>query len=386
MPSLGADMEAGTLVEWLKKAGDEVKRGDIVAVVETEKGAVEIEIFETGRIDQLLVQPGMKVPVGTVLAMVTGEGVDVAAATPTAAPATVPIAVAAPAQAGPAPPDGRPPERTADRAGFRASPAARKLAAERGIGLDKVRGTGPSGTVTREDVARFAESSLAHEGPDLAPMRRAIAAAMARSKREIPHYYLSHSLDVTMAVETLDSFNAAQPPEGRILIGAMLVKAAAVAIRDFPELNGFFDGGEHRPSGAIHVGVAVAIRGGGLVAPAIHDADRLSMPDLMKGMADLVARVRRGSFRSSEISDPTFTVTSLGDRGVEALLPVIYPPQVAILGFGAVQRRPWVVEERIEIRSVITASLAADHRVSDGHRGALFLRRIEALLHQPEAL
>ncbi len=386
MPSLGADMEAGTLVEWLKKPGDEVKRGDIVAVVETEKGAIEIEIFEAGRIDRLLVQPGEKVPVGTVLANVIGEGAAAPAATPTAGPTVIPVAVPAPAQAQPPPSEAGPAERLPAQAGHRASPAARKLAAQRGIDLDKVSGSGPSGTITREDVVRFAETVVAPGSADLAPMRRAIAAAMARSKREIPHYYLSHSFDVTAARETVDAYNAAQPPRDRILLGAMLVKAAAVAVRDFPELNGFFGSGGHQPSEAIHIGVAVAIRGGGLVAPAIHDADKLPVPDLMKAMADLVVRVRHGSFRSSEISDPTFTVTSLGDRGVEALLPVIYPPQVAILGFGTVQLRPWVVEERIQIRSVVTASLAADHRVSDGHRGALFLRRVEALLQQPEAL
>jgi pyruvate dehydrogenase E2 component (dihydrolipoamide acetyltransferase) len=384
MPSLGADMEAGTLVEWLKKPGDAVRRGDIVAVVETEKGAIEIEIFESGRLDALLVAPGTKVPVGTVLATVSGTGNALSAPTPTASSAE-PVTPPPPTPRRPLPAPSAVFKPSAVAPALRASPAARKLAGERSIDLGSVKGTGPSGTVTREDVVRAAEAAVAGP-PDLAPMRRAIAAAMARSKRDIPHYYLSHSFDIGAARNWLDAFNAAQPAEDRILIGTLLVKAVAIALREFPELNGFFEADGRRPSEAIHVGIAIAIRGGGLAAPAIHDTDKLSLPALMKRMADLVGRVRHGGFRSSEISDPTVTVTSLGDRGVEALLPVIYPPQVAIVGFGAVQRRSWVVDDKIEIRPVVTASLAADHRVSDGHRGALFLRRVEELLRQPEAL
>jgi len=217
-------------------------------------------------------------------------------------------------------------------------------------------------------------------------MRRAIAAAMARSKREIPHYYLSHSFDVTAAQDWLEAYNAAHPPPERILFGALLMKAVALALREFPEFNGFFEDDGFAPSGPIHVGMAVAIRGGGLVAPAIHDTDQLALAELMAKMRDLVGRVRRGGFRSSEISDPTVTVSSLGERGVESLLAVIYPPQVAIIGFGAVLPRPWAAGENVAVRPVITATLAADHRASDGHRGALLLRRIAELLEQPEAL
>ena len=215
-------------------------------------------------------------------------------------------------------------------------------------------------------------------------MRRAIAAAMARSKREIPHYYLTHSFDASAARDHVETFNSARAPEDRILIGALLMNAVALALRDYPEFNGFHGSEGRQPSDAIHVGMAISMRGGGLVAPAIHDTDKLPVPELMAKMRDLVARVRKGSFRSSEVSDPTVTVSSLGDRGVEALLPIIYPPQVAIVGFGTLQERPWVVDGEIRPRSVLTASLAGDHRVSDGHRGALFLRRIEELLKQPQ--
>lgn len=217
-------------------------------------------------------------------------------------------------------------------------------------------------------------------------MRRAIAAAMARSKREIPHYYLSHSFDVSAAQDWLEAYNARHPAPERLLFGALLMKAAALALGEFPEFNGYFEKDGFVPSEPIHIGMAISLRGGGLIAPAIHDTDKLQLAELMIRMRDLVGRVRKGSFRSSEISDPTVTISSLGERGVEVLLPIIYPPQVAIIGFGTVLARPWAAKDEVVVRPVITATLAADHRASDGHRGALLLRRIADLLEQPEAL
>jgi pyruvate dehydrogenase E2 component (dihydrolipoamide acetyltransferase) len=209
---------------------------------------------------------------------------------------------------------------------------------------------------------------------------------MARSKREIPHYYLSHSIDAAEAKDWLETYNAERMPADRLLFAALLIKASSLALRDYPEFNGFWREERFEPSEAIHAGVAIAIRGGGLAAPAIHHSDQLALSELMTRLRELTGRVRRGGFRSSEISDPTVTISSLGERGVEALLPVIYPPQVAILGFGALQSRPWAVDGSVAVRPVVTISLAADHRASDGHRGALFLLRIGELLGQPEAL
>lgn len=379
MPSLGADMEAGTLVEWLKKPGDQVKRGDIIAVVETDKGAIEVEIFDEGTITQLLVDPGMKVPVGTPLALL-GNGM--ATQTPEARPEEP---VAGPGPVLPPPPAPAAPPPPAPAAGRKISPAARQLAQQHGVDLAQVSGSGPGGIVLHRDVEKAGKTAARAPG-DVSAMRRAIAAAMARSKREIPHYYLSHSFDISPAHGWLQSFNAAHPPRERLLLGVILAKAVALALREFPELNGFWNEGRHVPSEAIHLGVAIAIRGGGLVAPAIHDTDQLTLSTLMSRMNDLVRRVRRSGFRSSEISDPTMTLSSLGERGVEALLPIIYPPQVAIVGAGAPQWRPWAAGDVIESRPVLTLTLAADHRASDGHRGSLFLKRIETLLDHPEAL
>jgi pyruvate dehydrogenase E2 component (dihydrolipoamide acetyltransferase) len=217
-------------------------------------------------------------------------------------------------------------------------------------------------------------------------MREAIAAAMSRSKREIPHYYLSHAVDLTPASDWLARRNAEVPPERRVLMGALFIKAVALTLVRFPELNGFDRDGRFEPATGIHVGSATAIRGGGLVAPAIHDADRLDLETLMARLRDLVARVRAGQLRSSELSDPTITVSSLGERGVDRLYGVVYPPQVAIVGFGTPSRRPWVLDPEVVPRTVVDVTLAADHRHSDGHRGALFLAQLGQRLQEPETL
>jgi pyruvate dehydrogenase E2 component (dihydrolipoamide acetyltransferase) len=391
MPSLGADMEAGTLVEWLVKPGDHVKHGDIVAVVETQKGAIEIETFQTGEIEKLLVGLDTKVPVGTPLALIKAEG----EAKPVAAP-TAPSSAARPAPAAPleaaAPPQApaRPPSPAAR--GARASPAARRLAEQRGIDLSTVSGSGPQGAIIYSDVeASLGAPAAATEKKrvptlNLDAMRLAIAAAMARSKREIPHYYLEHQVDVTQCEQWLAQKNAALPPDSRLLIGALALKAVALACRRFPAFNGFYRENKFEPSEKVHVGLAIAIRGGGLTAPALHDADKLTLDELMAGMRDLVQRTRAGRIRSSEIADPTITVSSLGERGVEALYGVIYPPQVAIIGFGKVVQRPWVVDGAIGPRAVVTITLAADHRASDGHAGSLFLIEIGKLLQEPDKL
>jgi pyruvate dehydrogenase E2 component (dihydrolipoamide acetyltransferase) len=217
-------------------------------------------------------------------------------------------------------------------------------------------------------------------------MRHAIAAAMARSKREIPHYYVSHTVDVTPALTWLEQHNASAAMPDRLIPAVLFLKAVALALREFPDFNGFWVDGHLAASREIHVGAAIALRGGGLVAPAIRDTDQLTLPALMHRFRDLVSRARAGALRSSELSDATLTVTSLGDRGAEAVLGVIYPPQVAIVGFGRVVERPWVVSSAVVPRRVVHVSLAADHRATDGHAGALFLARIADHLMEPEHL
>jgi pyruvate dehydrogenase E2 component (dihydrolipoamide acetyltransferase) len=362
-------------------------------VVETQKGAIEIETFQPGQIEQILVGLHSKVPVGTPLARIRteleGKPGAVAAAPPPAVPA-VPFAAPPLVRAPVAAPS--PPLMPGAAARARVSPVARRLAEVRGVDLSRVTGSGPAGAITYADVERHLGEAVAPPERkralwlDLDAMRTAIAAAMARSKREIPHYYLEHRVDITACEQWLTQKNAPRPPDNRLLIGALTIKAVALAARRFPAFNGFYRDNKFEPAQAVHIGVAIAIRGGGLAAPALHDADQGSLDDLMARMRDLVQRTRSGRIRSSEISDPTITVTSLGERGVETLYGIIYPPQVAIVGFGKVVTRPWVVDGAIGPRSVITITLSGDHRVSDGHAGALFLAEIGKLLQEPDKL
>ncbi len=473
MPSLGADMDAGTLLEWHVEPGDEVERGDVVALVDTDKAAIDVEIFESGVIDRLLVAEGARVPVGTVLATLRSpaepeaprvpEPEAPAVAEPEAPPVPEPTAMPAPAEpvpvpetvpaarparphspvvrrlthelgvdlaavhgtgrggavtradvqraAGPALTAPPPPRPTAPEPGRRrASPAARQRARQLGLDLASLHATGPGDTVVLADVERAAAAraprpeapapaaapgprpSAAEERPASAEaarqltMRQAIAALMARSKREIPHYYLATQIDLQCALDWLERENAARSVADRLLPAVLLLKAVALAVRQVPEMNGFMEADQFTPSRAVHPGVAISLRQGGLIAPAIHDANRLSLGELMHALRDLVTRARAGRLRGSEMSDPTITVTNLGDQGVESVFGVIYPPQVALVGFGKITERPWATGGMVGARPIVTATLAADHRASDGHRGGLFLAAIDRLLQQPEAL
>jgi pyruvate dehydrogenase E2 component (dihydrolipoamide acetyltransferase) len=362
MPSLGADMVRGRLVEWKVRPGDAVRRGDIVADVETDKGVIEVEVFEDGVVEELLLQEGAEVPVGTPMARIRG-------AAEATWPTTPPVAT-----------------------GVRSSPAARKLAEDLGIDVARVAGTGPQGAVTREDVEREAAAASApgagveRTSPDSARMRRAIAATMTRSKREIPHSYLGTAIDFGPAAAWLAEENARRGIEERLLPAALLLKAVALAARDVPEVNGLWTDGVFHPAEAVHLGVAISLRGGGLVAPAILHADRLAVGALMVGLRDLVRRARDGGLRGSEMTGGTLTVTNLGDRGVDQVYGIIHPPQVALVGVGRIAERAWVLGREVVARPVVEVTVAADHRAVDGHRAGLFLDAIVRRLADPGAL
>jgi pyruvate dehydrogenase E2 component (dihydrolipoamide acetyltransferase) len=365
MPTLGADMEAGTLVEWLKKPGDAVARGDIIAVVDTDKGAIEIEVFDSGVIDRLLIEPGQKTPVGTVLATIR-------------APEEPPGALPEPVVAAPEPAPAR----------ARISPAAKKTAEQLHVDLDSVEGRGPGGSITVADVERAASAGRKVLGtPErLTGMRAAVGAAMARSKREIPHLYLSTTIDVTPTLRWLTSENERRPVTERLLSAVLFVKAVGRACAEVPDVNGFWTDHGFAAGPGVHVGCAIALRGGGLIAPALHDVNDKSLDIVGREFADLVTRARAGALRSSELSDATITVTNLGELGVESAYAVIYPPQVAIVGVGRVVERPWVVDGRIEPRSVVTVSVSADHRAVDGRGAGSFLTAVERSLQAPDKL
>jgi pyruvate dehydrogenase E2 component (dihydrolipoamide acetyltransferase) len=386
LPALGADMESGTLTQWLKQPGERIRRGQPLAVVETTKGLIDIEAFDDGVVEELIVQPGDTVPVGAVLARIATESAATAAPGPASAAGVAAIApqVVPPGAESPttahrvAPVTG---ERAARR---RISPAARRRAQELGLDLATVEGSGPDGLVRIEDVERF--SNRPAPVAPRAGMRATIGAAMTRAKREIPHYYLAHAVDFGPAREWLTQFNAAVPVGERLIEALLPVKAVALAVAEIEGFNGYFHDGQYQPCGPVHVGTAIALRGGGLVAPALLDADRKDLKTLMREFSDLVTRVRTGHMRSSELTSATITVTSLGSEAVETLFPIINPPQVAIIGAGAIVERPWVSDGQLVVRPLLSLTLAADHRVTDGRAGSRLLRRIAALLARPEAL
>jgi pyruvate dehydrogenase E2 component (dihydrolipoamide acetyltransferase) len=477
MPSLGADMDSGTLLEWLVAPGDTVHRGDIVAVVDTAKSAIEVEVFEDGQIGELLVEPGTVVPVGTPLATIESAAAGAEEPEPRAKPAkprpeaasekaageaATPVATgmaenvseegatqartltaepAAPQEEAtgaphPAPDIAEPSVTSLARL---ASPPVRHLAAQRGVDLAHVRGTGEDGRITRDDVERASGAPARAErapqaaqprrrvtprarrlatqrGIDLASvpgdtvtgadipqagaaepaprrtidrretMRQTTAALMARAAREIPHYYVTRTMDVRPMVQWLSAHNADLPVRQRVLPIAVLLRAVTAAAVAVPELNGHWIDDAFAPGDGIHLGIATATRGGGLVTPALRDAQNDDIDALMARLTDLVRRARKGTLRSSEIAPGTITVSSLVDGGPDALYGVIYPPQVALVGIGAITERPWAVDGMLTVRPTLTITLAADHRATDGRTGAGFLQTLTDALRDPEAL
>jgi len=219
-----------------------------------------------------------------------------------------------------------------------------------------------------------------------AGMRQAIAAAMSRSNREIPHYYLEMEIDMSRPLQWLEAENLKRPIRERILPAVLLLKAVAKALREVPELNGYWVDDRLQVKTEIHIGFAVALRQGGLLSPALHNVDTLSLGQLMQAMGDLIERTRAGRLRSSEMTDATVSVTNLGDRGVKTVYGIIYPPQVALVAFGRIMERPWAEGGMIGVRRCVTVTLAADHRATDGHQGALFLEALNRHLQSPEGL
>lgn len=431
MPSMGADMDSGKLVEWKVKPGDRVKKSQVIAAVETSKAVLDVEVFEDGVVEELYVEEDTEVDVGTPLARI-GDGSSVGKqeheaagkeetkpttetktepeAEPTATPETPPAKEPAVAPAASTTPEGQPDQPQTPRpppaaqpaspsppaaakpeaeGRVPASPAARRKAREAGIELSELRGSGPGGAVVLRDLQGAQPTrpdSRPGAGYDHGKMRGAIAAAMSRSKREIPHYYLANTVDLHAAEQWLTDYNEHQPPENRLLLSALFMKASALALARYSELNGHYAEDGFTAASQVNLGMAVRLRGGGLVAPAILDADTLTLPELMHQLRDLVRRARGGGLRVSEMAGGTATVTALGDRGVDTVYGVIYPPQVAMIGIGRPRRQSLAVDDGVAVRLAVDITLAADHRVCDGHLGALFLNEIEQLLQQPEAL
>ncbi|WP_348813903.1 dihydrolipoamide acetyltransferase family protein [Flavobacterium maritimum] len=379
MPSLGADMEDGTLIEWKKKPGDPVKRGDIIAEVETQKGLIEIEVFDEGTIAELLIQEGTKVPVGTVMALISPTAV--ALETKKEEPITL-----QPIEEKIAQPIVR---EKIEAKHIKASPLAKRIAAENHIDLQQIKGTGPEGAITKEDVEHaLAQGTSFEKEKTTEPavlIRSAVAAAMSKSNREIPHYYLEKKIDLTKALKWLQEANSLRKIASRLLPVVLFIKATAKSLKGFPDLNATWDNGLQQKKD-INIGFVISLRNGGIIVPAIHQADLKSIDEIMEALNDIIPRARALKLRSSELSDSTITITSMGDGGADLVFGVIYPPQVAIVGFGSISEQPFAEAGMLGIRSVVTVTLAGDHRATDGLTGSRFLNVLNKNLQNPESL
>jgi pyruvate dehydrogenase E2 component (dihydrolipoamide acetyltransferase) len=400
LPSLGADMDEGTLLRWCVAPGDAVRKGQVIAVVDTTKAALDVESWHEGIVHELLAEPGQTLAVGTPILRLLAAGEPVPAGAPgpdgsraaAAAPgsplpaATTSTTLAAAPPAGSAEP-GRAVEPTPARR--RVSPAARRLAAELGVDLAQV-AEGADGTIALADVERAAAAAVpAGEPPPArvveraAGLRRTIAAAMSRAKREIPHYYLGEQVALGPALDWLAAANAGRPPATRLLLTALCIRAVALAAREHRDFNGWYSDDRFRPADAVHVGVAVALRGGGLLAPAIMHADEKPLDAVMTELRDLVARTRAGSLQRRELTEGTITLTHLGEEGVQQVYGIVYAPQVALVGVGGIAVQPWVAGDRLVPERTAWLTLSADHRVTDGHAGSRFLAAVAARLRDP---
>ncbi|TVR86525.1 MAG: 2-oxo acid dehydrogenase subunit E2 [Saprospirales bacterium] len=395
MPNLGADMEDGTLVEWRMKPGDTVKRGDIIADVETQKGLIEIEVFDEGVIEKFMIKEGDKVPVGTVLALI--QPIEDKRSELKKDPVSKPVDV----KVHPIEEDlkGKPSDETTTPERVKISPLARKIAETNKIDLSRIKGTGQDGAITRQDVESAIERvKKTTDQPELPEeqrdkektpqgetIRSAIAAAMSKSNREIPHYYLSKKINMQHALDWMGAINKERPPQKRLLLAALLIKAIAHSLQKVPELNATWENGLRLKS-YINIGFVIALRGGGILIPAIQRADEKSVDEIMEALNDIIPRAKAMKLRSSELSESTITVTSLGEGGADEVFGMIYPPQVAIIGFGSIVEQPFAENGMMGIRPVISATLAGDHRATDGLSGSLFLTALSKCLQKPEEL
>jgi pyruvate dehydrogenase E2 component (dihydrolipoamide acetyltransferase) len=409
MPSFGADMAVGEIAEWKIKEGDKVARGDIIATIETMKGLIDMEVFDNGTIAKLLVKQGEEVQVGIPIAelilnnesqiahpIIDSEGlhnidvegvIDSQEAVDSKEVAELPsIAtkiVTPPFSVSPPP------------AHLKISPAARAKAQQQNIDWQHIK---PSDEKNRPillaDILKLAELATKEQIPnqehkqkdEAAFMRRAIAAVVSRSKQEIPHYYLKQDICLDEAQSWLSQHNASAPIADRILINSLLYCAIAKALTSFTQFNGFYINDVYKAQDSVHLGNVINLRKGGLMVAAIHNAHTLNAAQMMDKMKDQVFRAKEGGLRMSEVQDSTVTVSNLGERGVDSIQSIIFPPQVAIIGLGRIRLSPWVIDEKLVSANIVTLTLAADHRISDGHSGARLLKKIDALLQKPKAL
>ncbi|MFN3008144.1 dihydrolipoamide acetyltransferase family protein [Mycolicibacterium wolinskyi] len=386
MPRLSDTMEEGVIIAWHKNIGDRVERGDILAEIETDKAIMELESYDEGILERMLAGEGDRVPIGIPIAVI-GDGSG-ASTEPVPAPTPAPAPAATPPAPAPAP---AAPQASGDRP--KASPLARKIAAENGVDLAAVTGSGPGGRIIRKDVEnlRPAETPAAptpvegdFDAVPLTTLQRVAAKRLTESKQTAPHFYLTAAVDVTALLtfrETVnDSLLAADGP--KVSVNDFIVRAVASALRSNPGVNVSFGGDVLLHHHGVHIGVAVAVEAG-LVVPVVRDADRKSVSQIAVETKEMAGRARIGKLRADEMSGGTFTISNLGMFGIEQFAAVINPPEAAILAVGAASDELRLIDGEVVARKILRLTLSADHRAIDGATGAVFLRDLTTLLENP---
>ncbi len=427
MPKMGFDMQEGTIVRWLKKPGDVVRRGEPIAEIETDKVTIEIEAFESGTLTEIVVQEGQSAPVNAVIARLDGGNGSQAPAPVAAAPAVSPPAEVPPPSA-PLPETPAPP---ADVGDIRASPLARRLAREYGIDLRQVRGSGPAGRIVKEDIEAYLSArgsapastlvsapppastpvsapppaSAAVSAPPPAPapvsvaqptagavvplsnMRKTISRRMIQSWQQFPHIFVSIEVDMGAALTLRAQANAGRPREDQISVNDMVVKACAIALLAFPNLNASYSDEGITLHPTVNIAIAVALESG-LMAPVVANCQDRSLGSIARETKRIVALAREGKITPDLLQGGTFTVSNLGMYGIPEFTSIITPPQAASLAVGAIRRTPAFKDDSDEVvaKHLMMLTLSADHRVTDGAEVARFLNEVKRLLEQPLAL
>ena len=425
MPALSPTMEEGTLAKWLVKEGDTVSSGDILAEIETDKATMEFEAVDEGKIAKILIPEGSDgVKVGTPIAILAGEGEDagdVAAPPPKAEAAPPPkveepkVQAAPPAKGGgetPAAPSApaAPAPKTDSGDRIKASPLARRLAEAQGIELSTLKGSGPGGRIVRADLGTAAGGAMAapatpvaaaapapapaqvepfdipHEAIKLSNMRKTIARRLTESKQQIPHIYLTLDTNLDALLKLRTELNAGLASRGvKLSVNDMLIKALALALIEVPECNVSFGGDQLIKYSRADISVAVSIPNG-LITPIIVDADNKAISAISKEMTDLAGRAKEGKLQPHEYQGGTASLSNMGMFGIKHFEAVINPPQAMIMAIGAGEKRPYVIEDSLQIATVMSATGSFDHRAIDGADGARLMKLFKELVESPLAL
>ncbi len=397
MPRLSNTMEAGVILKWLKKEGDRVEWGDVIAEVETDKAVIELEVYETGILRKIVVPEGSQVPVGDLIAIIGEPDEDISMLLKEVTPPEAveeperlevgPAEVTEPAEkvavaeapAAKAAPEGKQ---------ILASPLARSLAQAQAVDLSLIKGSGPGGRVVKKDIDRFLAAKEMpgarleeYEEAPLTLMRKTIARRMADSKATVPHFYITVEVNMELVLKLRQSINEDEP-DLKVSINDIILKAVAKALTKFPQVNASFAGDVYRMNRNINLGSAVAVKDG-LIAPVIRECDKKSLAEIVSESRDLVARARDKKLKPEEYSGATFTVTNLGMFDVDNFAAIITPPEGAILAVGSIMAKPVVDGEQLKVGRLAKLTMSCDHRVIDGALAAQFLNELKASLENP---